>query len=177
MRLCSQATRPSSALIAATTAENCALSRRNEGVAEHSDRHMRGRALIVEDDHDLRIVMSILLTTEGWDVTAAASLEEAAAHLRDLPNLLLLDVQLGGRDAEDLLAQLAFRADAPVTVLVDVSEEESALARTYGLPSAPRPTEVDSLMHTIDLALSQLRRPGALRATWGSVRLSIPSLA
>lgn len=137
---------------------------------------MRGRALIVEDDHDLRIVMSILLATEGWDVTAAASLEEAAAHLRDLPNLLLLDAQFGGHDAEDLLARLALCADAPVTVLVNVSEDQSVLARTYGVACATKPIEIDALMDTIDLALAQLRRPGALRATWSSVRLSTPSL-
>jgi DNA-binding response OmpR family regulator len=139
----------------------------------------RGRALIVEDDDDLRVVLSILLTTEGWDVSEAASLEEAEHHLREMPELLVLDVQLGGHGAGELLAQLACRADAPVTLLASGCEELRGLARRYGVAYARKPVEIDAMMLAIDVALEQSRRPslGHLRSTWNSVRPTAPSLA
>lgn len=144
----------------------------------HTD-HMRGRVLIVEDDHDLRVVLSILLSTEGWDVAAAATLTEATAQLSDMPDLLVLDVQLGGHQAGELLAQLACRADAPVAVLVSGSEDLRGLAGRYGVAYARKPIEVDALMVTIDAALAQSRRPsvGQLRPTWTSMRPSMTTVA
>ncbi len=138
-----------------------------------------GRALIVEDDHDLRVVLSILLTTEGWQVGAAATLDEAIVQLRDMPDLLLLDVRLGAQRAGELLAQLACRVDAPVTVLVSGCEELESLAKRYGVARARKPIEIDALMHTIDLAIAQARRPslGHMRTTWMSIRPSAPSVA
>jgi DNA-binding response OmpR family regulator len=145
---------------------------------------MAGRALIVEDDQDLRVVLSILLTTEGWKVSAVATLEEAEAHLDEMPELLLLDVLLAGptdpeAKAGELLARLACRVDAPVTLLVSGCEELTTLAHRYGVAYARKPIEIDSLMLAIDLARSESRRPslGHMRTAWISVRPPAPSLA
>ncbi len=136
--------------------------------------------MIAEDDGDLRTVLSILLMTEGWEVADAGTFEEARALLADdPPELLVLDLQLADHVAGELLAELACRSDAPVTVLVSGHDEIQPLAHRYGVAYARKPVDVEVLMSTIDRALSQERRPslGALRATWGSLRSSTPSLA
>lgn len=145
----------------------------------HSDPEMRGRALIVEDDQDLRVVLAILLSTEGWQVATAATFDDAVVQLGDMPDLLLLDVQLGPHRAGELLAQLACRIDAPVTVLVSGCDELPDVARRYGVAYARKPIEIDALMHAIDVAIAQARRPGIghMRATWISIRPPLPSTA
>jgi two-component system, OmpR family, KDP operon response regulator KdpE len=140
---------------------------------------MVGRALIVEDDSDFRFVLSILLTTEGWLVRDAASLDDARALLADdMPDLVILDVHLGANVAGELLAQLACRADAPVTVLVSGSDDLRPLARRYGVAYVRKPISIEPLMETVDRALAQRRRPslGHMRPTWISIRPSVPPI-
>jgi two-component system OmpR family response regulator len=133
-------------------------------------------AVVAEDDADLRTVLSILLMTEGWKVSGAATIEEARALIDgEMPDLLVLDLHLADHVAGELLAELSCRADAPVTVLVSGDEELQSLARRYGIAYARKPVDVDVLMATIDRALAQARRPsiGASRATWVSIRPSL----
>lgn len=77
------------------------------------------RPLIVEDDEDLRTVLAILLRSEGWTVSPAGMPETARARLaEEIPELVVLDLHVEDHLAGELLAELACRADAPVTVLV-----------------------------------------------------------
>jgi two-component system, NtrC family, response regulator PilR len=134
--------------------------------------------VIAEDDADLRTVLQILLMTEGWMVEAAATLDDARAFIEaEMPDLLVLDVQLADHVAGELLAELACRVDGPVTVLVSGSEEVSAIARRYGVAYARKPIDIDVLMASIDRAITQSRRPilGQPRATWVSIRPSLPA--
>lgn len=136
------------------------------------------RALIAEDDDDLRTVLEILLSTEGWSVSGAASLDEARNVIQgDMPSLLVLDLQLADHVAGELLAELACREDSPVTVLVSGSEEICALAQRYGVAYARKPIDIDALMATIDRALARARQPtvGAARSTWVSIRPTKPA--
>ena len=136
------------------------------------------RAVIAEDDEDLRTVLQILLMTEGWLVDAAATLDDARAFIEaGMPDLLVLDVQLADHLAGELLAELACRVDAPITVLVSGCEEIASIARRYGVAYARKPIDVDVLMVAIDRAMTQSRRPilGQPRATWVSIRPSMPA--
>ncbi|MEO8431283.1 MAG: HD domain-containing phosphohydrolase [Acidobacteriota bacterium] len=67
----------------------------------------RGRILVVDDDEDVRALLSRLLRVTGYAVEEAASAEEAAEAIqRRAPDLILLDMQLPGRSGQDLLEEI-----------------------------------------------------------------------
>ena len=63
------------------------------------------RALIVEDDLPLQEILTKLLQSRGFIVTAVASVAESLAHLRTErpPHCLLLDLKLPDGDGTDVL--------------------------------------------------------------------------
>ena len=83
------------------------------------------RALVVDDDAALRMLIRVNLELEGFEVREAASVVEAESALQaGRPDVVLLDVHLGGMSSHDLLARL--RAEgipvALVTGSVDANE-------------------------------------------------------
>jgi DNA-binding response OmpR family regulator len=101
----------------------------------------RPTALVVDDDAALRMLVRVNLELEGFEVAEAATVEDAeAAVRRSRPDVVLLDVHLGGRDTLSLLARL--RADelpvALVTGSVDVEEYRSAADAVLSKPFIPQ---------------------------------------
>jgi DNA-binding response OmpR family regulator len=87
------------------------------------DAAYEAKALVVDDDGALRLLLRVNLELDGFAVREAATLAEAeAAVQRERPDVVLLDVHLGGDETFALLA--ALRADgipvALVTGSVDV---------------------------------------------------------
>jgi DNA-binding response OmpR family regulator len=83
----------------------------------------RAKALVVDDDGALRLLLRVNLELEGFAVREAATLAEAESAVEnERPDVVLLDVHLGGEETLTLLA--ALRADgipvALVTGSVDV---------------------------------------------------------
>jgi DNA-binding response OmpR family regulator len=81
------------------------------------------RALVVDDDPALRLLYRVNLELEGFSVREAGSVAAAESAIEDeRPDVVLLDIHLGGEDTLGLLARL--RADgirvALVTGSVDV---------------------------------------------------------
>jgi DNA-binding response OmpR family regulator len=83
------------------------------------------RALIVEDDAALRLLARVNLELEGFEVAEAATLAAAEEALTGpAPDVVLLDVHLGGGASYDLLARL--RADGvPVGVVTGSADLEN----------------------------------------------------
>jgi PAS domain S-box-containing protein len=79
------------------------------------------RALVVDDDAELRQLLRDLLAKEGWEVDAAADGREALARLAGPPpGLILLDLLMPGMDGFEFLAELQREEvgnSAPVVVL------------------------------------------------------------
>jgi CheY-like chemotaxis protein len=67
-----------------------------------------GRLLLVDDEPDIRKIATIALERiGGWEVTAAGSADEAeAAILRQMPDVVLLDVMMPGLDGPATLERL-----------------------------------------------------------------------
>jgi DNA-binding response OmpR family regulator len=69
------------------------------------------KVLIVEDNDDVRSMLSTFLGSKGYAVTsAAAAVEGVSAAVRTRPDLILMD--LGLPDADGLSAVRAIRSDA-----------------------------------------------------------------
>ena len=76
------------------------------------------RLLVVEDDADLRSLLTRGLGEEGFDVTAVADGASALARAEDGPDLLVIDIGLPDADGRDVCQALRARgATAPVLFL------------------------------------------------------------
>ena len=101
----------------------------------------RPRALVVDDDPALRMLIKVNLELEGFEVDEAATVPEADASVREhRPDVVLLDVHLGGTSSHDLLERL--RADglpvALVTGSVDVEEYRGRADAVVSKPFVPQ---------------------------------------
>lgn len=65
------------------------------------------KILLIDDDPDVRLVMSKVLQNEGYVVETAGSREEALQKIaHDLPAVILLDVLLSGADGRELCREI-----------------------------------------------------------------------
>jgi DNA-binding response OmpR family regulator len=98
------------------------------------------RALVVDDDAALRLLCRVNLELSGFAVREAATIREAeAAIAEERPDVVLLDVHLGGERTHDLLARL--RADgipvALVTGSVEIDEYRDSADAVLPKPFVP----------------------------------------
>jgi two-component system, OmpR family, phosphate regulon response regulator PhoB len=87
---------------------------RRTHAAESSGAHV----LVVDDDDDVRMMVSTYLALDGYraqEANSAAAAVESIRHGR--PDLVLLDVMMPGRDGLDLLAELRRAGDLPVIMV------------------------------------------------------------
>jgi DNA-binding response OmpR family regulator len=78
----------------------------------------RPRALIVEDDPDLLVVLRVNLHAAGFDIALAGDGRTALSRIQaENPDVVLLDVMLPGIDGWEVLAEL-HRRRHPAAVIV-----------------------------------------------------------
>jgi DNA-binding response OmpR family regulator len=100
------------------------------------------RALVVDDDAALRMLCRVNLELEGFAVREAATVAEAEAALAaERPDVVLLDVHLGGGEqTHDLLAQIR-AAGIPVALVtgsVDMQDYRDSADAVLGKPFVPQ---------------------------------------
>ncbi|HET6963482.1 MAG TPA: response regulator transcription factor [Acidimicrobiales bacterium] len=89
------------------------------------------RLLIVDDDPEIRTMLSRILTDEGYRVAEMADGEALLKAMNEQPpDLVLLDVMLAAEDGMDVLANLRRKSDVPVIMLTARGKE---LDRVLGL--------------------------------------------
>jgi DNA-binding NarL/FixJ family response regulator len=93
------------------------------------DAAVRPTVLIVDDHDDFRASARALLEAEGFAVVGEAGdgLEAIARVAVLRPEIVLLDIQLPGRDGLEVAEELASTTDPPAVVLVS-----SRAAAAYG---------------------------------------------
>jgi two-component system OmpR family response regulator len=90
------------------------------------------RILIVDDNADIRELVSQLLEAEGYIAATAIDGEDMLKQLgRDKPDIILLDVMLPGRDGFDLCRQLCADPEMPPIIMLTAKDEE--IDRVVGL--------------------------------------------
>jgi DNA-binding response OmpR family regulator len=99
------------------------------------------RALVVDDDPALRMLIRVNLELDGFEVVEAGTIPDAEAALAAAtPDVVLLDVHLGGTETTALAARL--RADqipvALVTGSVDVEEYRHVADAIMPKPFTPQ---------------------------------------
>jgi DNA-binding response OmpR family regulator len=128
---------------------------------------MSKRVLVVEDEADIRRLISIKLKGAGYDVSTANDGEEGlAAAVRDKPDLLLSDVMMPKKDGYTMVREVreALGSDAPAVIMLtslgqstDVATGLDAGADDYIVkPFAPR-----ELIQRIEVVMLRHERQGA----------------
>lgn len=89
------------------------------------------KILVVDDDPDIRTVLTALLESRGYQVVTASDGKEGLDTLKaELPNLMILDLLMSEMDGFAVCKKLkdprwAKYADIPILVLTSVREDAS----------------------------------------------------
>lgn len=81
------------------------------------------KILFADDDAEIREVLRLLLTGEGYQVVEASSGGEAVNLLDDSVDLIILDVMMPGMDGYSACAEIRRRSSAPVLFLTAKSQD------------------------------------------------------
>ena len=125
-----------------------------------------GRILIVDDDPQLRRVMRMTLTNQGYEVADAATGDEALEQLRAARfDLVLLDVNMPGIGGLETCRQIRSGSDSAIVMLtVRDAERDKVEALDAGADDyVTKPFRVPELLARIRAVMRRLSdAPGAL---------------
>jgi CheY-like chemotaxis protein len=117
------------------------------------------KILVVEDEPENRLLIGMVLTTEGYQVIPAVDGADALARMaQELPDLILLDLmmpQMNGFEVLERLRADPATASVPVIVLTALAQERdieravSSGAQGYVI----KPFEPDELLKHISQAI------------------------
>lgn len=95
------------------------------------EEHLRsrgGRILLVEDDHEMRSLISDSLSSEGFEVTQAEDGEAAAAKIaREDVDLVITDIGLPGMSGLEFLSVIRAKRPGLPVIVVTAFGDRSAL--------------------------------------------------
>jgi DNA-binding response OmpR family regulator len=134
------------------------------------------KILVVDDDPDLLALVAFALTNAGYAVVKAADAGPAIATFdRELPNLVLLDINLPSGSGFDVCRNIRDRSQVPVMMLTVRGEEED-LVRALELGADDYLTKPFSPRTLLARVKALLRRAGMESAdtlTAGPVSLDL----
>jgi len=122
------------------------------------------RVLIVDDDHNIIVLLGEVLRHAGYDVVAAESPDEAlAAVAATRPELAVLDIRMGGASGLDLGATLRDDFGVPFVFFSAVDDEATVKQATDmgAIAYLVKPLDMRRCLPTIEAALAraaELRR-------------------
>jgi CheY-like chemotaxis protein len=106
------------------------------------------RILLVEDDEDIRLLMTVALRGEGYEVTSVASADEALSAMRSKRHdLVLTDYCLPGKDGLEMLSEaqrIGVLSKAPAILVTAFPPAASSQ-----LTVLAKPVELDELIAQI----------------------------
>jgi CheY-like chemotaxis protein len=114
------------------------------------------RVLVVDDDPDILDAIRFLLEDEGYAVTTTEK-GEYAENLHDgnggLPDLIILDVLLSGKDGRTICQQLKNRPDTKHIPIIMISAHPDAETAAYAVGAdhfVPKPFDMFSLLELVE---------------------------
>jgi two-component system response regulator FixJ len=113
---------------------------------------------LVDDDECVRIALTALLDSLGWDAHAYSGGREFLREFNDAPgNCVLLDLHMPDQNGAEVLAALRARGSR-VPVIIMTAKPQSALAdlaRSHGISSLlVKPMQDDELKLAVESAVS-----------------------
>ncbi len=142
-----------------------------ETTPEHSQSTAApSRIVVVEDDDDVRDLLSSFLSDEGYQVDAFAAGRPALAHVqRQPPDLVLLDIWLPDIDGYQICREIMERLGAAAPPVIFLTARTETAARVAGLDAGavdyiPKPFEIDEVVARVRAALRSKAVRDALAA-------------
>ena len=142
-----------------------------------SENRERPLILCVDDDEDIQVLVSRLLSHAGFEVTGANDANQALLAISTVnPDLILLDVRMPGMDGYALCVRLQsdpVTAHIPIIFETSLSDERSK-ARAFaagGVDYLVKPIKKDVLLDMVQKHLTNTARWSellALRPTWSA---------
>lgn len=121
---------------------------------------VKKRALILDDEPHVRLLMERVLARAGWDVIAVADIAGALEHI-DSVDVMVIDYYLGKERGPDLVrrAQQELGAFTPPAVLVTGTPEEVPVADwDLFVGSLGKPFKVEALVDEVTQATTSTKR-------------------
>jgi two-component system nitrogen regulation response regulator NtrX len=121
------------------------------------------RILIVDDEESIRRSLAGILSDEGFETDTVADGEKALAALREgeqVPDLVLLDIAMPGRDGVEILAEIRQAWPAlPVVMMSGHGTIETAVRATQlgAFDFIEKPLSIEKLLLTLRHALDRTR--------------------
>ena len=119
-------------------------------------RGLAGTVLVVEDDHDIAALLTLLLRRGGYTVDVRHDGRRAlAAVVDERPDLVLLDLGLPDLTGWQVLRLLRASSDVPVLLVTgqaDAVDRERAAALGAGL--LPKPFRSGDLLSRVEAAMT-----------------------
>ncbi|HEX2031603.1 MAG TPA: response regulator [Actinomycetota bacterium] len=112
--------------------------------------------LVVDDDDDVRRLLTIQLFLEGYEVFDAAGADEARAQVakHGLPDVAVIDVKLRGMSGFELLQVLRHDAHLPAVFLSGkVQQRDVDAGRALGATYVTKPFDINSLLRAMANAI------------------------
>jgi DNA-binding response OmpR family regulator len=134
---------------------------------------MTHRALVVEDDPTLRLVIQDNLKSEGYEVDVAADGNCAVRRIQTAaPDIIILDLTLPDCDGLDLLPTLRMRGQVPIIILTARTQQPDKLngLRLGADDYITKPFDMEELLARIRAVLRRAR-PSVSRIRLGAVTI------
>jgi two-component system CheB/CheR fusion protein len=120
------------------------------------------KVLHIEDDPGISRSMEMLLRLEGYEVTKAASRDEALQQIEVhglRPDLILCDFQLPmGFTGDEIVADIATRLQfKPPTIMLtgDIADAHVRKAKLIADRILPKPVDINLLLREIEILLAK----------------------
>ena len=126
-------------------------------------RIMGEKILIVEDDREIRTLLSDFLTENGYEVVTASEGSSAGNIMRELKfSLILMDLMLPFRSGDELIKEFRQYSDTPVIVLSAKSMMETRLEvlRVGADDYIIKPFDLDEVLVRIEVVLRRVGTSG-----------------
>ena len=138
----------------------------------------RARLLVVDDDPELRELITVYLAKQGYDIVAVADgVEMDQALLADQIDLVILDLMLPGEDGLSIAKRLKQDTDTPIII---VSAQGEDVDRIVGLEVGAddyiaKPFNPRELLARVRAVMRRARSTGSDAATvaFGDYRLDL----
>lgn len=119
------------------------------------------KILVVDDDLDILTLVKMSLKMHGFDVEALSKWEQINNNIDSFsPDLILLDVSLGGADGREICKRLkntTHTAHIPVILFSANADMEKSLAYCHAEGFIAKPYELSHFLTTIRKTLAESR--------------------
>jgi DNA-binding response OmpR family regulator len=119
------------------------------------------RILAVDDDQDILEVLQYILEESGYEVATLSDGYNLISKVRDFhPDLVLLDIMLGGLDGRELCKHLKASKETNYVPVILISASHDVSKRSLNHDGGPddfiaKPFDIDVLLNSVKRQLNQ----------------------